>query len=67
MNDDVDLILPEDSEIRPRRYRGWSAEEDVADIGAEHGASPAISQGCSHRLSEDMLRILISPHIGSVH
>jgi hypothetical protein len=42
VHDDVDLVVLEDAEVDLRRERRRRAEKDVADVGAQHGAAPAV-------------------------
>ena len=43
----VDFVLAEDTEVSPCCHRARRSEQDITDIGAEHGPTPPVSDGAS--------------------
>ena len=66
VDDDVDLVVLEYAQIHLGDQRAGRAEEDVRDVGGQHGAAPAVGEGAAHGLIEDVLGVLVVAHVGAV-
>ena len=67
VHDDVDLVGLEHAEVDLGRERRRRAEEDVADVGAQHGAAPAVGQRAAQRRLEDVLGVEVDALVRAVH
>ena len=67
VDDDVDLVGLEDAEVHLGGQRRGRAEEDVADVGREHRAAPAVGERAAQRRLEDVLGVEVDAHVGAVH
>ena len=63
---EIDMVFLEHIEacLGPDRLR--RAEQDVRDIGAHHGAAPAVGQGGAHGAEHDIVHFLVNAHRGPV-
>ena len=67
VDDDVDLVGLEHPEVDLGGQRGGRAEEDVGDVGREHGAAPAVGERTAQGALEDVLGVQIDALVGAVH
>ncbi|MBA7626548.1 hypothetical protein ES703_34000 [subsurface metagenome] len=67
VNDNIHLILFEHTQVYLTEYRCRSAEHNILELSGQHAASPAIGQGGSCPLKEQVLVVLVNPHVGAVH
>ena len=47
VDDDVDVVFFEDAQVDLAGHRHRAAEDDVLEVGGDHGAAPAVGQGGS--------------------
>ena len=66
VDDDVDLVVLEHAEVDLARERRRRAEEDVADVGAQHRAAPAVGEGAAQRRLEDVLGVEVDALVRAV-
>ena len=66
VHDDVDLVVLEHAEVDLDDERRRRAEEDVADVGAQHRAAPAVGQGAAQRRLEDVLGVEVDALVRAV-
>ena len=66
VDDDVDGILAEDAEVRPRAARNGCAEENILKFGADHGSAPTVAEGTATCLGQDALVVLIHADVGAM-
>ena len=67
MDDDVDLILGEHTQINPAANRFGSAEQDVGDGGGDHRSHPAIGQAALESAHDQVTIVMVNAHGGAVH
>ena len=66
MNDNVYFIFFEHTQVNLAENRGGSTKHCILKLGGNHAASPAIGQGCSACLIEQVFIVLVNPHVGAV-
>jgi hypothetical protein len=66
VHDDVDLVLGEDSQVHFRFYRDRRAEHDVLQLGADHGAAPAVGKRAARALEHYVVHLLVDADGGAV-
>ena len=64
VDDDVDHVLLHDADVGLGVNRLGGAEEDVGELGAHHGAAPAVGQTGAQRLPDQGLRQGGTAHMG---
>ena len=64
---DVDGIFAKNAEIDLRAYGLGGIEEDVLDLGGDHGAAPAVCQRSAHPVKQDVLVVVVDAHGTAVH
>ena len=67
MDDNVDMVIFHHAKVSFGLQRRGAAEHDVLEVGGDHGAAPAVSQGTASRLLGQVDKILIHTHRGPVH
>ena len=67
VHDDVDLVGLEHAEVDLAGERRRRAEEDVGDVGREHGAAPAVGQRAAQGALQDVLGVEVDALVGAVH
>ncbi len=67
VDNDVDLVLLQTAHVHFRPDRGRRTEEDVRDLGGDHGPAPTIRKGGPAALVGDIFVVLVHAHVGSVH
>jgi len=66
VDQDVDLVFFDDPQVDPALVRGRGAEDDVGNLGAGHGAAPAVGQGGAGGVEAEGDRVAIHAHVGTV-
>ncbi len=66
VDDDVDLIPFEHSQVSLGLARAGRAKEDVRQVCGQHRAAPAVGQGGAHGMVQDVLRVLVVAYMGAV-
>ncbi len=64
---DVDVVLLHDADVGLGVHGLGSAEHDVGELGAHHGAAPAVGQAGPQGLTDQRLRQGRAAHMGHVH
>ena len=64
---DVHLVLLEHAGVYPGRAGLGRAEEDVGDLGGDHGPAPAVRERVADAVQEQALPVVVDPHVGAVH
>jgi len=67
VHDDVDMVFLHHAQVGFGLQRIGGPEEDILEIGGQHGAAPAVRQGSAGALLGDVLVILVHTHVGAVH
>ena len=67
VNDDVHHVLFHDADVGGGVHRLGGAEQHVGELGAGHGAAPAVGQAVPQRLADQSLRQGGVAHVGHVH
>ncbi len=67
VDDDIDVVFLEHPHVHFDRHRRGDAEEDVGDLGGDHGPAPAVGQRRAVELLGDVDVVLVDPHVGAVH
>ena len=67
VDDDVDVIFLQDAQVDLAGHRHRHAEQDVLQVGGDHGAAPAVGQGGAGALLDDVVVFLVHAHVGAVH
>ena len=63
---DVDLVGLDGAQVCLRPQRLGAAEDDVLDVGGDHGAAPAVRQGTAHALLHEADAVGVDSHVGLV-
>jgi len=63
----VDVVFFEHAQVDLAGHRGGAAEHDVLEVGGDHGAGPAVGQGTAGGLFDQVVVVLVHPHVGAVH
>ena len=66
VDDNVDLILLEHTQVDLRNQRARRAKEDIRDVRCQHGTAPTVREGAAHGLVQDVLGVLVVAHVGAV-
>ena len=66
VDDHIDHVVLQHSEIGFPEHRGRCPKQDVRDVGADHAATPPIGESGAHGVLEDVDRILVVTHVGAV-
>ena len=67
MDDHVDFVFAEHTQITGGAHRHRRAKEDIADVGGHHGAAPAIRQRVAQGVAQDVLGFHVHTGVGAVH
>ena len=67
VDDDVDVVLFEDAQVDFAGHRHRAAEDDVLEVGGDHGPAPTVGQGGAAALLDDVVVVLVHAHVGAVH
>ena len=67
VDDDVDHVLVHDADVGGGVHGLRGAEQNVGELGAHHGAAPAVGQTGAQRLLDECLRQGRTAHVGHVH
>jgi hypothetical protein len=67
VDDDVNVVLFEHPHVHFDRHRCRNAEENVRDLGGDHGAAPPVGQCRTAALFGDVDVVLVDAHVGAVH
>ena len=67
MDHNVHVVLLEYVETGPGLGRLGRAEENVRNVGADHGTAPSVRECCTHSAEHDVVRLLINAHRCPVH
>ena len=62
----VHVVGPERAEVHLRRARGGRAEEDVGELGGDHGAAPAVREAGAEPVEEDADVVVVHAHVRPV-
>ena len=66
VDDDVDHVLFHDADVGGGVHGLGGAEHDVGELGAHHGAAPAVGQAAAQGLADQGLRQGGAAHVGHV-
>ena len=66
VNNDVDVVLLHDADVGGGVDRLGGAEHNVGELGAHHGAAPAVGQTGTQRLADQGFRQRRAAHVGHV-
>ena len=66
VEDDVHLVLLQHPQVDLGGHGLGGAEEDVGDLGGDHGAAPAVGQGVAQGVQQQVHRVVVHPHVGAV-
>ena len=64
VNNDVDIVLLHNADVGGGVHGLGSAEQNVGELGAHHGAAPAVRQAAAQRLANQSLRQGAVAHVG---
>ncbi len=67
VDDDVDLIVLEDAQVRLAGQRPGGAPDDVGEVGGQHGAAPPGGQAQADGLLHEVVGVLVASAVGAVH
>ena len=67
VDDDVDVVFLQHAQVDLAGHRHRHAEQDVLQVGGDHGAAPAVGQGGAGALLDDVVVFLVHAHVGAVH
>ena len=67
VDDDVDMVFLHDPEIRLGLQRIRRSEKNILKVGGQHGTAPAVGNGCTGPLLDEVFIILVNAHVGPVH
>ena len=66
VQDDVDLVGLEHTQVHLRHLRRGRAEQDIGELGGDHRAAPAIAQAGAHGVQQDVDPVVVHAHVGAV-
>ena len=67
VDNDIDVVFLQEAHIHPGHVRLGPAEQNIRDLGGDHGPAPAVRQGGPGALLHDVFVFLVDPHVGPVH
>jgi len=67
MYDNIYMIFLHDPEVRLRLKGIRGSEKNVLEIRGKHGAAPAVGYGRPGALLDQIFKILVNTHMGTVH
>jgi hypothetical protein len=67
VHDDVDVVLFHDAQVGLGLERVGCAEQDVLQVGGQHGTAPAVGQRSPGALFDEVFVVLVDAHVGAVH
>ncbi len=67
VDNDVDRIFLHTPQIDFPEDRNRSSEQDIREIGRDHGAAPAVGQSAFGSKADDVFHFLIHTHVGHMH
>ena len=67
VDDDIDVVFLHDAQVGFGLQGVGGAEQDVLQIGGQHGTAPAVGQGGAGTLFDQVFVILVHAHMGAMH